>query len=177
MTEFLLALIFLRTGGPMTLVTVGLEPDVDTVTVSFGAEPRDILVVASGASRITRAGVQISRVSESGNPAAGVAGANRNSVSTLASLLPRPVRPERGEPGARPRARGPRMPDGLTGRELEIMTLVARGNTSRQIGEAQFISPRTVEMHVQGSMLKLGCRTRSEAVGRLAELGTLPPVA
>ena len=55
------------------------------------------------------------------------------------------------------------------------MLLVARGNTSRQIGEALFISPRTVEMHVQGSLLKLGCRTRAQAVRRLAELGTLPP--
>ena len=64
---------------------------------------------------------------------------------------------------------------GLTGRELEIMLLVAQGNTSRQIGQALFISPRTVEMHVQGSLLKLGCRTRAQAVRRLAELGTLPP--
>ena len=32
---------------------------------------------------------------------------------------------------------------GLTGRELEIMLLVAQGNTSRQIGQALFISPRT----------------------------------
>ena len=55
------------------------------------------------------------------------------------------------------------------------MLLVARGNTSRQIGETLFISPRTVEMHVQGSLLKLGCRTRAQAVRRLAELGTLPP--
>jgi DNA-binding CsgD family transcriptional regulator len=57
---------------------------------------------------------------------------------------------------------------------MEVMVLVARGNTSRQIGEALFISPRTVEMHVQGSLLKLGCRTRAEAVRRLAELGVLP---
>jgi DNA-binding CsgD family transcriptional regulator len=73
------------------------------------------------------------------------------------------------------RGREARTAGGLTGRELEIMLLVARGNTSRQIGEALFISPRTVEMHVQGSLLKLQCRTRAEAVRRLAELGTLPP--
>ena len=82
-----------------------------------------------------------------------------------------------GELGDKPRlraaGRGTR-PAGLTGREMEIMLLVARGNTSRQIGEALFISPRTVEMHVQGSLLKLQCRTRAEAVRRLAELGTLP---
>ncbi|HEY2285109.1 MAG TPA: helix-turn-helix transcriptional regulator, partial [Streptosporangiaceae bacterium] len=87
-----------------------------------------------------------------------------------------------GELGGKPRppavgrvARGSRTAGGLTGRELEIMLLVARGNTSRQIGEALFISPRTVEMHVQGSLLKLGCRTRAQAVRKLAELGTLPP--
>jgi DNA-binding CsgD family transcriptional regulator len=82
----------------------------------------------------------------------------------------------RGRLGGKPRGRradrGPAA--GLTGRELEIMLLVARGNTSRQIGETLFISPRTVEMHVQGSLLKLQCRTRAEAVRRLAELGTLP---
>ncbi len=83
-----------------------------------------------------------------------------------------------GQPRARGASRGPRPAAGLTGltsRELEIMLLVARGNTSRQIGETLFISPRTVEMHVQGSLLKLQCRTRAEAVRRLAELGTLPP--
>ena len=78
-------------------------------------------------------------------------------------------------PAAGRSARGARTAGGLTGRELEIMLLVALGNTSRQIGEALFISPRTVEMHVQGSLLKLGCRTRAQAVRRLAELGTLPP--
>ena len=38
---------------------------------------------------------------------------------------------------------------GLTSRELDVMRLVAHGNTSRQIGSTLFISPRTVEMHVQ----------------------------
>ena len=54
------------------------------------------------------------------------------------------------------------------------MVLVAEGNTSRKIGEALFISPRTVEMHVQSSLLKLRSRTRAEAVRRLAELEALP---
>jgi len=53
------------------------------------------------------------------------------------------------------------------------MRLVAGGQTSRQAGSTLFISPRTVEMHVQSSMLKLGCRTRAQATRRLAELGAL----
>jgi ATP/maltotriose-dependent transcriptional regulator MalT len=51
------------------------------------------------------------------------------------------------------------------------MELVAQGLTSRDIGGFLFLSPRTVEMHVQNSLDKLGCRTRAEAVRRLAELG------
>ncbi|MEP7022557.1 MAG: AAA family ATPase [Actinomycetota bacterium] len=73
----------------------------------------------------------------------------------------------------RPRASAHRAPAGLTDRELDVMLLVSKGNTSRQIGAALFISPRTVEMHVQGSLLKLQCRTRAEAVRRLAELEAL----
>ncbi len=62
---------------------------------------------------------------------------------------------------------------GLTRRELEVIRHVARGLTSREIGRALFISPRTVEMHVGSALAKLDCRTRSEAVQRVATLGLL----
>jgi DNA-binding CsgD family transcriptional regulator len=74
---------------------------------------------------------------------------------------------------ARAARRQPHALAGLTARELDVMLLVAGGNTSREVGAALFISPRTVEMHVQGCLLKLGCRTRAEAVGKLTELGAL----
>ena len=67
-----------------------------------------------------------------------------------------------------------RVTAGLTSRELDVMQLVAQGNTSRQIGRTLFISPRTVEMHVHSSMQKLQCRTRAQAVRRLTELHALP---
>jgi DNA-binding CsgD family transcriptional regulator len=66
---------------------------------------------------------------------------------------------------------------GLTRRELEVVRLVARGMTSRQIGQALFISPRTVEMHAGSVLAKLDCQTRAEAVQRLATLGLLSPAA
>ena len=74
--------------------------------------------------------------------------------------------------GGQPRRKA-RALAGLTARELDVMVLVAGGNTSREVGAALFISPRTVEMHVQGCLLKLGCRTRAEAVRKLTELGAL----
>jgi DNA-binding NarL/FixJ family response regulator len=75
-------------------------------------------------------------------------------------------------PRRRPSSR--RVTAGLTSRELDVMQLVAQGNTSREIGHTLFISPRTVEMHVRSSMQKLQCRTRAQAVCRLTELGALP---
>jgi DNA-binding CsgD family transcriptional regulator len=69
------------------------------------------------------------------------------------------------------RARGGRRAGALSRRESEVMALVAQGLTSRDIGGRLFLSPRTVEMHVQNSLDKLGCRTRAEAVRRLTELG------
>jgi DNA-binding NarL/FixJ family response regulator len=67
---------------------------------------------------------------------------------------------------------------GLTRRELEVMHLVADGQTDRQIARTLVLSPRTVEMHVANCLGKLGCRSRAEAVRRAAELelvGTLEP--
>jgi DNA-binding NarL/FixJ family response regulator len=69
------------------------------------------------------------------------------------------------------RAGGGRRAGTLSRRESEVMALVAQGLTSRDIGGRLFLSPRTVEMHVQNSLDKLGCRTRAEAVRRLTEQG------
>jgi two-component system NarL family response regulator len=52
----------------------------------------------------------------------------------------------------------------LTGRELEVLELVARGHTSRQIGELLFISENTVKNHVRNVLDKLGLHSRNEAV-------------
>jgi two-component system NarL family response regulator len=52
----------------------------------------------------------------------------------------------------------------LTGREIEVLELVARGNTSRQIAELLFISENTVKNHIRNILDKLGLHSRSEAV-------------
>jgi len=52
----------------------------------------------------------------------------------------------------------------LTGREIEVLELVAQGNTSRQIGELLFISENTVRNHIRNILDKLGLHSRSEAV-------------
>jgi DNA-binding NarL/FixJ family response regulator len=51
-------------------------------------------------------------------------------------------------------------PDLLTARELEVLKLVAEGNSSRQIAEVLVISIKTVERHRSNIIEKLGVRDR-----------------
>jgi DNA-binding NarL/FixJ family response regulator len=51
----------------------------------------------------------------------------------------------------------------LTRREREVLTLVAAGDTNRDIAAALHLSVHTVERHVANIFLKLGTRTRAEA--------------
>jgi len=50
---------------------------------------------------------------------------------------------------------------------------VATGRTNREIAERLYLSTRTVDMHVRNILVKLGCRSRVEAVSRAGDLGIL----
>jgi DNA-binding NarL/FixJ family response regulator len=52
---------------------------------------------------------------------------------------------------------------GLTGRELEVLRLVAAGRSNRDIANELFISPKTASVHVSNILGKLGAATRGEA--------------
>lgn len=52
----------------------------------------------------------------------------------------------------------------LTGREIEVLQLVARGMTSREIGLELYISENTVKNHIRNILDKLGLHSRNEAV-------------
>ncbi|MGH9086322.1 MAG: helix-turn-helix transcriptional regulator [Acidimicrobiales bacterium] len=54
-------------------------------------------------------------------------------------------------------------PAGLTGRELEVLQLVASGSSSREIAAALFISEKTVTSHLTHIFTKLGVSSRSAA--------------
>jgi DNA-binding CsgD family transcriptional regulator len=54
-------------------------------------------------------------------------------------------------------------PAGLTERELEVLRLIARGDTNRQIAETLFISVRTVSTHVTHILTKTNCDNRAAA--------------
>ena len=63
----------------------------------------------------------------------------------------------------------------LTERELEVLTLVGKGDTNRAIGVQLGISDRTVQGHLAHVFAKLQASSRTEAVMRAVSLGWLPP--
>jgi DNA-binding NarL/FixJ family response regulator len=65
------------------------------------------------------------------------------------------------------------MKDDLTGRELEILELLAQGFTNKQIGRDLNISDNTVRNHVIHIMEKLGVSDRTEAVAAAIRSGVL----
>lgn len=61
----------------------------------------------------------------------------------------------------------------LSGRESEILTLLARGLTGEEIAQRLVLSPETVRTHVRNAMGKLEARTRTEAVVKALEMGEI----
>ena len=54
-------------------------------------------------------------------------------------------------------------PDGLTGREVEVLRLLAAGRTNQQIADDLVIAPNTAAKHVANILGKTDSANRSEA--------------
>jgi len=65
--------------------------------------------------------------------------------------------------------------DQLTGREREVMALVAEGLTNDEIARRLFLSPATARTHVSRILTKLGARDRSQLVVLAYESGLVRP--
>ena len=61
----------------------------------------------------------------------------------------------------------------LTGREIEILRLVASGMRNQEIADRLFISLSTVKRHIANAYGKLGVSHRTEAVARARQLNLL----
>ena len=68
-------------------------------------------------------------------------------------------------------SRAPAWPAGLTGREVEVLRLIAAGHSNRAIAQALFISPNTVLHHVSSIFAKLGVANRAAAAAYATRRG------
>lgn len=61
----------------------------------------------------------------------------------------------------------------LTPRELDVLRLVSRGRTNKEMAAAMFVSEETIKTHMKGLFQKLGVHDRAEAVGIALQRGLL----
>jgi HD-GYP domain-containing protein (c-di-GMP phosphodiesterase class II) len=85
----------------------------------------------------------------------GEAGAGRLDTVAVAAVL--------AAAGSRPPPEARRAPAGLTDREVEVLRLIARGRSNRQVAEELFISVKTVGRHVENVYVKIGVSSRAAA--------------
>ncbi len=62
----------------------------------------------------------------------------------------------------------------LTGREVEVLQLMALGRTNQEIARQLFVAPGTIKAHAASIFRKLDVANRTEAVARARQLGVLP---
>jgi DNA-binding CsgD family transcriptional regulator/tetratricopeptide (TPR) repeat protein len=70
-------------------------------------------------------------------------------------------RPGRGDPAVPAKLRAL----GVTGREADVLALVAEGLTNQELAARLHLSPRTVEKHVASLLVKTGCHRRAQLAG------------
>lgn len=63
--------------------------------------------------------------------------------------------------------------DHVTGREQQIIALIALGYSNSEIGTILYISHETVKSHIRHALAKLHARSRSELVYRAIQYGIL----
>jgi DNA-binding CsgD family transcriptional regulator/tetratricopeptide (TPR) repeat protein len=90
------------------------------------------------------------------------------------------VRQRLRERGVRGIPRGPRAstrgnPAGLTSREVQVLKLLVRGHTNKELAKRLHISAKTIDHHVSSILEKLEVRSRTEAVAAAIGLGILKP--
>jgi LuxR family maltose regulon positive regulatory protein len=86
---------------------------------------------------------------------------------------------ERASPSVAPHGRPrtapvPGLVEPLSGREMEVLRLLAAGRQNQQIASDLVVAVSTVKKHVSHIFDKLGAANRTEATARARELGLLP---
>ena len=85
-----------------------------------------------------------------------------------AAGLAEEIRTELYAAGSRPRTAAMSGAGALTASERRVAALAADGSSNRDIAQALFVTPKTVEVHLSNVYRKLGIRSRRDLTGALA---------
>jgi ATP/maltotriose-dependent transcriptional regulator MalT len=100
--------------------------------------------------------------------------ARRIDPGYLAALLRACGHADATPPPRRAAAAPPGLIEPLTGRELEVLQLLAAGKSNQRIAHDLVLALDTVKKHVTHVLGKLGAANRTEAVARARQLGLIP---
>jgi DNA-binding NarL/FixJ family response regulator len=126
-------------GSPTQVVVLTTYADDRSVVEALRAGARGFLTKDAGAEEIERAIAAVIRGDAAIDPAV-----QHHLVDAVAA------RPE--------------LPNGLTPREAEVLTLIAQGLSNREIAARLYVSEATVKSHVNHLFAKTGVRDRAQAV-------------
>ena len=98
-------------------------------------------------------------------------------LATICGAVPLAVRAETEllATGARPRRVALSGVESLTPSERRVAQMAAEGHTNREVAQALFVSPKTVEVHLSSVYRKLEIRSRSQLPAALAEPASAHP--
>ncbi len=153
------------TGVEVTTALVGEDPAVRILILSASGEQADVLdAVKAGATGYL---VKSASRAELLDAVRRVAAGDTVFTPGLAGLVLGEYRRLAETPGAAADPRPPR----LTERETEVLRLVAKGLSYKQIAERLVLSHRTVQNHVQNTLGKLQLHNRAQLVRYAIEQG------
>ena len=138
-------------------------PATKVLIVTFSEDPHDLLraLTAGAAGYLLKDASRREVLASVRQALGGELPSGEQAVGLLRRLTDAPARGKQPDGGA------------LTRREREVLHLLARGHTNRQIGRELTISVGTVKVHVEHILAKLGVPDRTAAAVRAAELGLL----
>ena len=137
-------------------------PEVAIVVLTTFADDSSVLdALHAGARSYLTKDADRTRIGQALHAAAG--GLTVVDPRAHATLLAAAAR--RPEPAGMPASAATPPPDGLTQREVEILSLIARGMTNPEIAAQLFLSNHTIKTHISRIFAKTGSRDRAAAIG------------
>ncbi len=144
------------------------QPDVEVVVLTTHADEASILdALSAGARGYLTKDAGIAEISRAIQAAAAhqtlLDPVVQQQLLAAATARPAAPAPQAVEAGGQrtPRAT---LPDELTPREAEVLTLIARGLSNGEIAAELFVSEATVKTHINHVFSKIGARDRAQAV-------------